>query len=299
MHLWLAIFHRALNIGGIRSDGFWEYGAHGWRGRFLLGLPHALVTNSIKTRSNLTSLGLAPGKLFLLPNVIDLNHFDDCQSAPLQISIPENRVVIIAVGRVHPGKRFERFIKALALARQRVPELYGILAGKDDGAMASLRETAHALGLLPDHLLFAGECANVPALLAQANVLLLPSDIEGFPNVLLEAMAGRLPVITTPAGDSPYLVQHGKTGFVVDFENLVGMAQAMIDLARSPALRRNMGEAGRSRVESDYDFGSLRTLALRLFRAIACQQKHLRALEAFRTLEASVKAGSIGHLLPH
>jgi glycosyltransferase involved in cell wall biosynthesis len=277
-------FHRTLTVGGIRSDGLWEVGINGWRSGPMLHLPHALITNSLKARSNLTTLGLNPDKLFLLQNVIDLKDFDARNAEPHGFSIPQQRLIALAAGRLHPDKRFERFLKALALARQKVPELFGVLAGRDDGAKAHLVGTAQELGLLPNHLLFAGECANLPALLARANLLLLSSDSEGVPNVVLEAMAARLPVITTPAGDAPHLVQHGKSGLVVDFNDIAGMAQAMVDLANSPSLRFAMGEAGRQRVESEYEFNSLKTRALRLFQSIAEKRRNKPLLRAIRAL---------------
>jgi glycosyltransferase involved in cell wall biosynthesis len=280
-------FQGTLTVGGIRSDGFWEVGTNGWRGRPMLHLPHALMTNSIKARSNLTSLGLNPNKLFHLPNVIDLRDFDACSAEPSKIQIPGNRIIVLAAGRLHPDKRFERFLKALALARQRVPELFGILAGKEDGAGAQLRGVAQDLGLLPDHLLMTGECSNLPALLSRVNFLVLSSDFEGVPNIVLEAMAARLPVITTPAGDAPHLVQHEKSGLVVRFDDTAGMVQAIVDLAKAPERRLAMGQIARRRVESEYEFDTLGNRAIRLFQSMAEKQRNRPLLQAIHTLASA------------
>jgi glycosyltransferase involved in cell wall biosynthesis len=56
--------------------------------------------------------------------------------------------------------------------------------------------------------------SKIPKLLAEAQALILPSFWEGLPTVILEAMAAKVPVITTPVGDIPYLIQHGKNGLL-------------------------------------------------------------------------------------
>jgi glycosyltransferase involved in cell wall biosynthesis len=251
----------------------------------MLHLPHALLTNSIKARTNLATLGLSPDKVFVLPNVIDLKDFDLRKAEPLDLPLPHHRPVAVAAGRLHPDKRFERFLEALALARITVPELYGVLAGRDDGAMDSLQKRARDLGLTPDHLCFAGECSNIPTLLGHATFLVLSSAVEGLPNIVLEAMAAGLPIVSTPAGDAPHIVRHGKSGFVVDFDDVPAMAESMVTLAQSPALRQAMGQAGRQMVESEYEFGSLRSRALRLFQTVAEKRNNKPSLQAFRTLE--------------
>jgi glycosyltransferase involved in cell wall biosynthesis len=102
----------------------------------------------------------------------------------------------------------------------------------------------------------------------------LTSDQEGFPNVLLEAMAARLPVIATPAGDAGIVVEDGVTGCVVDFEDVRGMAERMVCLAQSASLRRQLGEAGRRRVERDYSFTSLAPRLMNLYKEVARHQKY-------------------------
>lgn len=261
----------ALTLAGIRSDGLSELGSRGGLGRWMFRLAHGFIANSHRAKQNLVSRGIKPHRIQVLPNVIDLPDFDSRRSLPLALSLSTRRVIAAAVGSLHLGKRFDRFVDALALARHREPALAGVIAGTDCGSKTGLQEHANALGLTRDDLTFLGECDRVPALLAQAAFLVLSSDCEGFPNVILEAMAARLPVITTPAGDAGLVVQDSKTGFVVAMDDVQGMADCMVRLAQSPAMRTEFGEAGRKRVEQEYDFESLVDRLAAIFQIFAMQ----------------------------
>src|SRR5262249_49333342 len=134
----------------------------------------------------------------VMPNVIDLSEFDCQMTRPFASPTPANQIPVTAIGSLQNCKRFDRFLDGLALARQREPGVFGIIAGDDLGEKPALELKAKALGLLPDHLNFLGECDRVPSLLAHSRQLVSCSEYEGFPNVTLEAMAARLPVLTTP-----------------------------------------------------------------------------------------------------
>jgi glycosyltransferase involved in cell wall biosynthesis len=143
-----------------------------------------------------------------------------------------------------------------------------------------LQARAKAVGLKPCDLVFLGGFDRVPALLAHSAMLVLSSDYEGFPNVILEAMSARLPVVTVPAGDAGLIVRHGQTGFLVGAENIRDMAGALVRLAQSPELRQHLGEAGRRCVEEDYHCGPLAERLLGAFRRFAIRQRRLSLCES-------------------
>src|SRR2546430_3014520 len=276
-----------LTLGSVRSDGLRELKAHGRLSSSMIRLAHGLIANSYQAKQNLVSRGVKSQKLEVLPNVIDLADFDAQSALPPGIALPSNRVIVLAVGSLQACKRFDRFISALALARQRESALMGIIAGADYGAKAELQRQAGYLGLAADDLVFLGQCERIPALLARAAYLVLSSDAEGFPNVILEAMAARLPVITTAAGDAGVVVQHGKTGYVVEREDRHSMVEFMVRLAQSPSLRLTFGEAGRKRVEQEYNYELLSCRLLEVFHRFARQ---LRRTDLVEMLERGVAA---------
>jgi glycosyltransferase involved in cell wall biosynthesis len=283
----------ALILGGVRSDGWYELRTHGCLSRLMLRLAHGLIANSRRARQTLASQGVKPQKMEVLPNVIDLRDFDARSVLPFPDSLPSGRVIVAAVGSLHSCKRFDRFLEALALARRSEPALAGVIAGADCGARTALAERASALGLTPPDLIFLGECDRVPALLARVAMLVLSSDYEGFPNVILEAMAARLPVITTPAGDAGVVVQHGKTGYVVEQEDTQGMAAFMVQLAQSPSMRTDFGKAGRERVEQEYNYESLADRLVGIFYSFAAQQRRTVLCESLECSAPGRKTGAL------
>lgn len=271
---------RALVLGGIRSDGFYELKQHGRWSRWMFRLADGLISNSFQARKNLVSQKINPQKIEVLSNVIDLPEFDRRRTEPLEMSLPANRIIVAAVGNLHACKRFDRFIGALALARRSEPSLAGVIAGTDYGVKVELQAQANALGLTPRDLVFLGKVGNIPALLARSAMLALTSDYEGFPNVILEAMAARLPVISTRAGDAALVVQNEKTGFVVERDDTQSLAAFMVQLAQSPALRKKLGEAGRRRVEREYNCEPLAERLLAVFHHFAGRQRKFSLCES-------------------
>jgi glycosyltransferase involved in cell wall biosynthesis len=268
-----ARFCGAMPIGSIRNDVLHELQANGHWGPWLLRLPRSLLANSEVARRNAEASGVAASSVHVLGNVIDLSEFDAASSL-LPVTLAGSGVAtVIAVGRLVEAKRLDRFLEALSVARQQVGQLQGIIAG-DGPARPSLEAKARQLGLLPGHVQFLGRRDDIPALLRQAQMLVLSSDHEGFPNVLLEAMSARLPVITTPAGDAERLVRDGVSGYLVPFNDVPAMAARIAHLATSADIRSQMGQAGRSIVEQHYSYVTLADRLLSVYKRIAEQQNH-------------------------
>jgi glycosyltransferase involved in cell wall biosynthesis len=111
-------------------------------------------------------------------------------------------------------------------------------------------------------------------------LLVLASDDEGFPNVLLEAMAARTPVITTPAGDAAFLVKDGDSGYLTPFNDAAAIAARMVELAESPRLCAALAAAGRRRVEQQYSLERLSDHLFKIYRDLAERRHDRRLLQA-------------------
>jgi glycosyltransferase involved in cell wall biosynthesis len=101
---------------------------------------------------------------------------------------------------------------------------------------------------------FLGHREDVPALLAGADLFVLPSRTEAFPNSAIEAMAAGLPVVCSAVGGLLDLVTPGRTGLLVDPSDPEALAAAIRSLADDPARARALGAAARAEVRSRYSF---------------------------------------------
>jgi glycosyltransferase involved in cell wall biosynthesis len=260
----------AAAVGAIRSDVHYELATHGRFGPWSLRAPPDLIANSWAAKSAAEALGRDPGTVHVVSNAIDLAAFDGAAVAATAATAP--RAVAIAVGSLLRVKRLDRFLDALALARRSNPGLSGIVVGHGP-ERPTLEHRAGQLGLLPDGVRFLGARDDVPALLAGADFLVLTSDHEGFPNVALEAMAARLPVIATPCGDIERLVGEDASGFIVPFDDPELLAERMARLAQSPELRRRLGAVGREMVERTCSRPALAGQLLSVYRTIAARRR--------------------------
>ncbi len=223
----------AISIGAARSDVITEVRLNGLWGRWLLSLPSVMLVNSASAKQNALKAGLAGSKVFILPNVVDLASFDHKFERQTLSPDAPNELIALAVARLIPVKRLDLFLRALSLARNSEPELSGVIAG-DGPERENLQHLADELGLSGEDVNFLGLRDDIPNILNRADLLVLTSDREGFPNVLIEAMAAGLPVITTPAGEAATIVQDRETGFVVPFDDAVILADRMIELRDEP-----------------------------------------------------------------
>ncbi len=278
------IYH-ALSIGSVRNDTISEVKNNGIWGKKLLQMPKTIIANSVNGKQNAISLGAKADRIFVLPNALDLDSFDTLYKLPTTLPSHINRkksqIIAVAIGSLVSAKRFDRFLEALKKARMRVPYLEGFIIG--DGAERNrLEQIATQIGLMPDGVHFLGRVNNIPGILKYANIFVLTSDYEGMPNVILEAMAASLAVITTPAGDASVAVEHNVTGFVVPFDEIDMLADYLVQLSISRELQKSFGEAGRKRVEKYYDFNLLGQRLVDIFSEMAITFNIPKVIKAIR-----------------
>ncbi|WP_308815742.1 glycosyltransferase family 4 protein [Sphingomonas sp. GV3] len=159
---------------------------------------------------------------------------------------------LIAVGRLSPEKGQAGLLEAIALLRDRGIGIALTLVG-DGPDGAQLKAQSSRLGL--DALVrFVGRQDERTALasIAAADVLVLPSFMEGLPVVLMEAMALGVPVIATRVAGIPELVRDGTSGLLFDPADWQGLADAIARLAADPALRARLAVAARQRIETEF-----------------------------------------------
>lgn len=167
------------------------------------------------------------------------------------LGLRDGQVAIVYAGHILPHKGLRRLIEAIAKSTSRENlHLLVVGAGPDE---AACRQLCVDRGL-SRQVTFLGwrTSAETEQLLAAGDLLALPSEIEGLPYVLLEAMASRLPVIAGRVYGIPEVVQEGVTGLLVDPQRIDEIATALDRLASDPGLRIAMGTAARERFEQHF-----------------------------------------------
>jgi glycosyltransferase involved in cell wall biosynthesis len=239
-------------IGAIRCDVHSEMaGPYGLARRLTVSNMRRVAANSRAAVRTAEKFGATPSRLRFLPNVVETNLFRPSE-------LPRSPVVrILGAGRLTAQKRFDRFLSVLAQVKDSVSHpVQAVLAGTGP-LQSELEQQATRLGLLPDGVQFCGPVTQMLPVYQQADILLLTSDYEGTPNVVLEAMACGLPVVATRVGGVPEIVTDGETGYLADPGDDDRLACVLRDLVCSSDLRNRIGHAARSYVLANHSTDKL------------------------------------------
>jgi len=175
-----------------------------------------------------------------------------------------NAPVVLCVSRLVPIKNVALFVDAMAIVHRSRPDARAIVVG--EGPLESaLNEQAHALGV-GDAVRFAGyvEQRQLPPWYRAADVFVLSSDFDNSPNVVLEAMASRLPVVATNVGGLADFVEAPAGGALVPKGDAASMAVEILELLNNDARRHDTGAFNRQRATTTF---SWRTSAEQLLAA--------------------------------
>jgi L-malate glycosyltransferase len=200
---------------------------------------HRVVANSQAAAARLRRDGVPEGQIVVIPNGIDLTTFGPRTYAPRL-----KRILLVACLREE--KRIDVLIAAAPQILQRHPDVEFVIAG-DGTCRAELLALARATGAF-DRFQFLGHRDDIPAILASADVFVLPSRSEALPNSVIEAMASGLPVVASNVGGIPELVEDGKTGRLVPAGDSQALASAIVGLLEHPEQAAEFGMAGRRRI---------------------------------------------------
>jgi len=164
--------------------------------------------------------------------------------------LPDGQLLIGAVANLFPRKGYEYLLEALSDVRNIVPHVHCIIVGEGNEEYTEKLMNLVRAKDLKEFVTFAGFQPNVSEYMADFDVVVLPSILEGFGLVLLEAMAMGKPVVASRVGGIPEVVEDGVTGILVSPAHSRKLAEALIILLENSTLRQSMGEAGRKRVET-------------------------------------------------
>lgn len=194
---------------------------------------------------------LPDGELAVIANPVPAGDPDEWQAhVPVRqrLRLPAAARMVAAMGRLEPQKGFDLLMDAFSRLHEQHPDWHLIIFG-DGVSRSELKAHAAELKLaacvhLPGPVRAARSC------LAEADLFVLPSRVEGFPNVLLEAMACGRAVVSFDCPSGPgEIIRNGRDGVLVEAGNVTALAEAMSALMDSPARRAELGKNARQVLE--------------------------------------------------
>jgi glycosyltransferase involved in cell wall biosynthesis len=255
-NVWGTLFGRATGVPVVVAhEHTWSFEGAPLRkllDRRLIGAgANAFIAVSPEDRRRMIEIERVPEqKIRLIPNGIP----PLCPSGHdvrAELGIAAGAPVVGTVAVLRPQKALEILIAAAERLRTRFPDIRVVVAGSGPEEQR-LRELAAARGVA-DVVLFLGLRHDIADVLAAFDVAVICSDFEGTPLAVVEYMAAGLPVVATPVGGVPQLVEEGTTGLFVPTRDPAALADAVAALIADPERRARMGASARKRQRAERD----------------------------------------------
>jgi len=261
-------------VASIRDRGDILTPMQRWIQKLACRLADCVLVNAEAIREALIGQGYRPGNIMVIRNGVVASRpgtRENGAALRLELGVPASAPLVFVFSRLNTMKGLEYFIEAAALIAGKFPEARFLIVG-DGGKRTELEAHARRLGL-DDTVIFTGFRTDVPELLSEAAVSVLPSLSEGLSNSLLESMAAGVPVIAAAVGGNPEIIEHDVSGLLVPVRDSASLAAAMGRLLDDPLLAARFGEAGRERVAEMFSMerslGEVESLYERLVEAHA------------------------------
>lgn len=240
--------------------------------RFLYSFADLIVTNSYGIREYLVSSWKIPKeKIRVIHNGVDIKNIDKLSLEKANhIWIKNNYNLIISVGRLAEPKGLPYLLDALKIANKKNP-IYLIIIGMGEEE-ERLKKIAKKIGI-NNRVDFIGFKRNPFKYMAKTNLFILSSIWEGFPNVLLEAMVCRTPVVST---DAPYgpseIIEDGVNGYLVPVADSTQLAEKILYVLENLDKQDNVIREARQTIEKKFTFDTMLKNYEKLFYSI-CLKK--------------------------
>jgi glycosyltransferase involved in cell wall biosynthesis len=274
-NVWACLLGRLARVPVVVChEHMWSYGGSRTRAlidRWLIARwSDAFIAVSEEGRRSMVEVErIRPEDVVLLRNGRPALAPGDPHKAREELGIAAEQPVLVASGSLRREKAYEVLIEAAAALAPSAPGLRVLIAG-DGPERPRLEELIRKLGM-SGVVSLLGVRADIPDLLAAADIGVCCSDFEGGPLSVMEYMGAGLPVIATRVGGLPELVQDGVNGVLIPPRDPEALAEAAAGVLADPSLRERMGNAGRELREREYGIdryiGRLEALYERLLAA--------------------------------
>lgn len=215
-----------------------------WLKRFIVrhGTDRAVFVSKKLEQEIASALRIPAHKCRVIPNGIDLQNYSVQKDDSLrkELGLPEDAIVVGAVGNIRRPKAYDVFLKAAQLLRSASSRFHFVIAGEGSGELyAELQGLRDSLGLR-DAVTFLGLRSDVPRVLRNLDAYALSSTTEGFSIACVEAMASGIPVVATRSGGPEEILQHERSGLLVPTNDPAALASSIQRVCSDEALRQSL-----------------------------------------------------------
>lgn len=270
-----------LVLASIRDTGVYQTPNQKRAQRLMCRLAHCIVVNAEAVRQWLVEEGFQRDRIVVIRNGVDLSRFETRGDGPRlrrELGLPQGAPIVAVVSRLHEMKGLDYFLQAAAAVAGRYPDVRFLIVGdryglkdravvREDAYQSELERLATHLGIA-HRVVFTGFRMDIPELLAEVAVSVLPSLSEGLSNSLLESMAAGVPVVATRVGGSPEAVEDGVSGLLVPPRDASALARGMDALLGDDARARAMGAAAGRRIADHFSLEAMTRELERLYRRL-------------------------------
>jgi glycosyltransferase involved in cell wall biosynthesis len=215
-----------------------------------------LVVSAVLEQTMIQGHGIRRKKVVRIYNGIETDHYKphDQEAGRLKVrqeySINDNEILIGSLGRLVWQKGFEFFLQSIPLLIEDIPGARFMLVG--EGPLRhELEGQARSLGI-HDRILFTGHRNDIKDMMAAMDIIVIPSLLEGFPMITLEAMAMEKPIVTTAIDGITEQISDGREGLLTAAKNPLALTQAVKRLVDNPSYARSLGINARVKVVQDF-----------------------------------------------
>lgn len=240
---------RAKIITGQRSVDGWRKPWHNWADRLTGRWVDLYLANCQAVCRWLQQVvGIPAGKTLTLYSGLDAGPFLDARPGQIRPTLPiaAHEPVIVCLANLRPVKNHPVLFQAIHHLHEAGQPCHLWLVGEGE-QRPRLERLSHELGL-QGHIRFLGHRLDIPAILADSQVMVLPSQWEGLPGSVMEGMAAGLPVVASAVGGLPELVLDGVSGFLLPPNDPQALSGRLGQLLLDESLRHQMGAAGREHI---------------------------------------------------
>jgi glycosyltransferase involved in cell wall biosynthesis len=184
-----------------------------------------IIAVSEDLRPFLERKGIQRNKIRTIQNGLDFQLLESETGGEVPLNIPYGKIIFAVIGRLYPDKGHDFFLRSLADVLKNYANAYGIIVG-DGPSRDHIAQQIQQLNL-EESVKLCGIRSDMHSIYKRIDCLVISSLTEGLPYVLLEAMANKVPVISTAVGDVPILIKPGQTGTLVPPRNVVALERAM------------------------------------------------------------------------